>query len=133
MRDLKTIFGQQISLKWNNCLQKNKSVKYLLCAIDVFTKFTWVKPLKDEKGKAVLNVFIETVNESNRKPNKLRVDQGRKFYNKLMQELLDDNDILMYFTHNEGKSVIAEMFMKVLKVKTYKKLQLMTANFTFLI
>ena len=133
MRDLKTIFGQQISLKWNNCLQKNKSVKYLLCAIDVFTKSTWVKPLKDEKGKAVLNVFIEIVNESNRKPNKLRVDQGRKFYNKLMQELLDDNDILMYFTHNEGKSVIAEMFMKVLKVKTYKKLQLMTANFTFLI
>ena len=133
MRDLKTIFGQQISLKWNNCLQKNKSVKYLLCAIDVFTKSTWVKPLKDEKGKAVFNVFIEVVNESNRKPNKLRVDQGRKFYNKLMQELLDDNDILMYFTHNEGKSVIAEMFMKVLKVKTYKKLQLMTANFTFLI
>ena len=106
---------------------------FIIILFIIFTKFTWVKPLKDEKSKAVLNVFIEIVNESNRKPNKLRVDQGRKFYNKLMQELLDDNDILMYFTHNEGKSVIAEMFMKVLKVKIYKKLQLMTANFTFLI
>ena len=38
---------------------KNKSVKYLLCVIDVFTKYAWVKPLKDKKGKTVLNAFIE--------------------------------------------------------------------------
>ena len=56
---------------------KNKNVKYLLCVIDVFTKYAWVKPLKDKKGKTVLNAFIEIVNESNRKPNKLWVDQGR--------------------------------------------------------
>ena len=41
---------------------KNKNVRYLLCVIDVFTKYVWVKPLKDEKGKAVLKVFIEVVN-----------------------------------------------------------------------
>ena len=104
---------------------KNKNVKYLLCVIDVFTKYAWVKPLKDKKGKTVLNAFIEIVNESNRKPNKLWVDQGREFYNKLMQEWLDNNDILMYSTHNEGKSVIAERFIKTLKSKIYKK---MTAN-----
>ena len=55
---------------------KNKNVKYLLCVIDVFTKYAWVKPLKNKKGKTVLNVFIEIVNESNRKPNKLWVDQN---------------------------------------------------------
>ena len=60
-------------------------------------------------------------NESNRKPNKLWVDQGREFYNKLMQEWLDNSDILMYFKHNERKSVISEMFIKTLKVKIYKK------------
>ena len=38
-----------------------------------------------------------------------------------MQEWLDINDILMYLTHNEGKSVIAERFIKTLKTKTYKK------------
>ena len=64
---------------------------------------------------------MEIVNESNRKPNKLWVDQGREFYNKLMQEWLDNNDILMYSTHNEGKSVIGERFIKTLKSKIYKK------------
>ena len=42
-----------------------------------------------------------------------------------MQEWLDNNDILMYSTHNEGKSVIAERFIKTLKAKIYKR---MTAN-----
>ena len=95
---------------------KNENVKYLLCAKDVFTLYVWVKPLKDKKGKTVLNAFIKIVNESNRKPDKLWVDQGREFYNKPMQEWLDNNDILMYSTHNGGKSVIAERFIKTLKV-----------------
>ena len=55
----------------------------------------WFKPLKDKKGKTVINAFIEIVNESNRKPNKLSVDQAREFCNKLMQKWLDNNDILM--------------------------------------
>ena len=58
---------------------KNENVKYLLCVIGVFTKYAWVKPLKDKKGKTVLNYVIEIVNESNRKLNKLWVDQGRNF------------------------------------------------------
>ena len=37
------------------------------------------KLLKDNKGKTVVNAFIEIVNESNRQPNKLWVDQGREF------------------------------------------------------
>ena len=89
--------------------------------IDVFTKYAWVNPLKDKKGKTVLNAFIETVNGSNRKPNKLWVNQRREFYNKLIQEWLDNNNTLMYSTHNEGKSVIAERFMKTLKIKICKK------------
>ena len=104
---------------------KNKNVKYLLCVIDVFTKYAWVKPFKDKKGKTIPNAFTEIVNKSNHKPNKLWVDQGREFYNKLMQERLKNNDILMYSTHNEGKSVIAERFIRTLNSKIYKK---MTAN-----
>ena len=42
-----------------------------------------------------------------------------------MQECLDNNDILIYSTHNKGKSVIAEKFIKTIKAKIYKK---MTAN-----
>ena len=57
---------------------KNKNIEYLSCITDVFTKYAWVKPLNDKKCKAVVNVFIEIVNESNRKPNKCWVDQGKK-------------------------------------------------------
>ena len=49
---------------------KNKNFKYLLCVLDVFTKYSWVKPLKDETGKTVLNAFIKILNKSNRKQNK---------------------------------------------------------------
>ena len=87
--------------------------------------------MKDKKGKTVLSTFIEIVNESNHKPNKLWVDQGKEFYNN--DNILDNNDILMYSTHNEGKSVIAERFIKTLKAKIYKKWLLMIANLIFLI
>ena len=64
----------------------NKNFKYLLCAIDIFYKYAWVKPLENRKGKTGLNAFIEIVNESNCKPHKLWIVQGREFYNKLTQE-----------------------------------------------
>ena len=65
---------------------KNQNVKYLPCVINTFTRYAWVKTLKDEKGKTVLNAFIERVNESNRKPNKLWIDQGKEFYNRFIQK-----------------------------------------------
>ena len=73
----------------------------IYCVIAVFTKCVWVKLFKDNKGKTVLNAFIEIINESNCKPSKLWVDQRREFYNKLMREWLGNNNILMYWTHIE--------------------------------
>ena len=92
---------------------KNKNAKYLLCVIHVFTNSAWVKPLKDKKGKTVVNAFIEIVKKFNCKPNKLCIDQEREFYNRRMQGWLDNN-VLMYSTHNEGKSIITERFIKTL-------------------
>ena len=77
---------------------KNKNVKYLLWVISVFTKYAWAKLLKVKKGKIVFNAFIEIVNKSNRKPNKLWFDQEREFCNKVIQELLGNNNISMYST-----------------------------------
>ena len=62
---------------------RKKNIKYLLCVIDVFTKYAWVKPLNDKKGKTVLNAFIEMVSEFNCKQNKLRIDQGREIIRNL--------------------------------------------------
>ena len=81
--------------------------------IDVFTKYAWVKPLKDEKFKTVLHSFIKIVNEFKRTPNKLWVDQGGEFYDNFMQKWLVDNDILIYLIHNDGKLVVNERFIRV--------------------
>ena len=93
---------------------KNWGVKYL-CVIDVFTKLAWVKTLADRKAKTLFNGFIGIVNDSKRKANRLWADHGREFHNKLMEKWLDDNDVLMYSTYNEGELMVAERF------KIYKK------------
>ena len=53
-------------------------------SLDIFNKYAEVKTLKDKKGKTVLNAFFAIVNESNRKPNKLWVNQRKEFDKKLM-------------------------------------------------
>ena len=71
--------------------------------------------MKDKKVKTVLHGIIEIVNEFKHKPNKSWVNQGKEFYNSVMQKWLDDNDILMYSAHNEGNSVVAKRFIRILK------------------
>ena len=100
--------------------RKNKGIKYLLCAIDLHSKYTFVIPLKDKKGISIVNAFNKIIKESNRKPNKIWVDQGGELYNNAFEKWLSDNDINMYSTYNEGKSVVAERFIRTLKNKLYK-------------
>ena len=59
----------------------NKRMRILLCAIDIFSKYAWVIPLKDKKGTTINNAFPKILDESNRKPNKILVDKRREFYN----------------------------------------------------
>ena len=60
------------------------------------------------------------LNSSKRKPKKLWVDWNSEFYNSSFKKWLEDNDIRMYSTYNEGKSVVAERFIRTLKNKIYK-------------
>ena len=99
---------------------KNKGIKYLLCAIDLYSKYAFVIPLKDKKGISIVNAFNKIIKQSNRKPNKKWVDQGGEFYNNVFKNWLLDNDIIMYSTYNESKSVVAERFIRTLKKKLYK-------------
>ena len=100
--------------------RKNKGIKYLLCAIDLHNKYAFVIPLKDIKGISIVNAFNKIIKKSNRKPKKTWVDQGGEFYNNVFEKWLSDNDINMYSTYNEGKSVVAERFIRTLKNKLYK-------------
>ena len=75
----------------------------------------WVIPLKDKKRITISNAFQKKLKESNQKPNQIWVDKGSKFYNRSMKLWLEKNDIEMYSIHNEGKSVVAERFVRTLK------------------
>ena len=97
--------------------RKNKGIKYILCAIDLYSKYAFVILLKDKKGISIVNAFDKIIKQSKRKPNKIWVDQGSEFYNHVFKKWLSDNDIIMYSTFNEGKSVIAERFIRTLKNK----------------
>ena len=95
--------------------------KFLLCVIDIYSKYAWVVPLKDKKGVSIINAFKIILKKSNRKPNKILADKGSDFYNRSMKSWLEKNDIEMYSTHNEEKSVVAERFIiRTIKNKIYK-------------
>ena len=102
--------------------KKNKGIKYLLCAIDLYSKYAFVILLKDKKGISVTNGFNKTIKQYGGKPNKIRVDQGSEFYNHVFKRCLSRNNIIMYSAYNEGKSVVAERFIRTLKNKLYKNM-----------
>ena len=111
--------------------KRNKGIKYLLCAIDLFSKYAFVVPVKDKKGISIINAFNKTINQSNRKPNKIWVDQGGEFYNHVFKRWLSSNDIIMYSSFNEGKSVVVERFIRTLKNKLYKNMTATGKNVYF--
>ena len=109
----------------------NKGIRYILCVIDLFSKYAFVVPLKDKEGSSIVNAFQSILNKSKRKPNKIWVDQGSEFYNNNFKKCLKDNDIAMYSTYNEGKSVFTERFIKTLKSKIYKHMTSISKNIYF--
>ena len=100
--------------------KKNKNIKDLLCALDLYSKYAFVVPLIDKKGISIVNAFDKIIKQSKRKPNKISADQESKFYTNNFKKWLSDNNIIMYLTYNEGKSVVAERFIRTLKNKLYK-------------
>ena len=108
----------------------NKGIKYLLCTIDSFSKYAWVVPIKDKKGTSIVNVFKKIILKG-RTPNKIWIDQGSEFYNNTFKDFLQINNIEIYSTFNEGKSVVAEIFIRTLKNKTFKHMTAISKNIYF--
>ena len=106
----------------------DKGYRFLLCVIDIFSKYAWVVPLKNKKGVNIVDAFRTILDDSNRKPNKIWVDKGSEFYNNSFKKWLKDNDNEMYSIHNKGKSVVAERFIRTLKTKIYKYITSVSKN-----
>ena len=90
-----------------------------------------VRSFERQKGVTIANAFQSILNSSKRKPNKIWVDQGSEFYNKFLKKWLKDIVIKMYSTYNEGKSVAAERFIRILKNKIYKHMTDVSKNVYF--
>ena len=106
----------------------NKGLRFFLFVINIYSKYTWVIPLKDKTEVTTTNTFQEILDESNRNPKKIWVDKGSEFYNRSMKSFLQNNDIEIYSSHNERKSVIAERFTRNLKNKIYKCMNPVSKN-----
>ena len=70
----------------------------MLCAIDLFSIYAWVVPIKDKKGTSTVNAFKKIISEK-RKPNEIWVDEGSEFYNKSFKGLLKINKTEIYSTY----------------------------------
>ena len=108
----------------------NKGNKHLLCAVDLFSRYAWVIPIKDKKGTSKVNAFQKIISEG-RKTNKIWVDQGSQFYNNSFKYFLKINIIEMYLTCNEVKSVAAERFIRTLKNKIFKHMTAISEKYLF--
>ena len=93
----------------------------------MFSKYAWVIPLKNKKGTSIVNAFQKLISKE-RKPNITWVDQGSEFYNRSFKDFLKLNNAEMYSTFNEGKSVVAERFVRTLKNKIFKHMTAISKN-----
>ena len=108
--------------------KSNKGFRFLLYVINIYSKYAWVVPLKDKKGVSIVDAFQKTLKKSNRRNCGILVDKGSEFYNSHFKKWFKDNNIEMYSTHNEEKSVIAKRFIRTLKNKIYKYMTSVSKN-----
>ena len=86
----------------------------------MLSKYSWVVPLNDKRGISIVNAF-----------QKIWVDEGGEFHKKFFKRFLKINKIEMYSTCNEGKSVVAERFIRTLKNKIFKHMTAVSKNVDF--
>ena len=96
----------------------------------MFSKYAWVVPLKDKRGISIVNSFQKIISKEC-KPNKIWVDQGGELYNNLFKRFLKIDNIEMYSTYNEEKSVVGEKFIRTLKNKIFRHMTTVSKNVYF--
>lgn len=102
-----------------NLKKYNSAYRYLLTCIDVLSKYAWVVPLKDKKGKNIVEAF-QKILKGGRIPQMLHTDKGSEFVNRVFQTFLKNHDIHFFTTENETKACIVERFNRTLKARMWR-------------
>jgi hypothetical protein len=120
------VIVQGIDYQWEadladlqNLSEYNDGIKYLLVIIDVFSRFLWVRPLKDKKAQTIIDAFKDVLKGS-RHPKAIRTDKGSEFYNRYLKRFLSERGIKIFYTFNETKANFAERYIQTLKKRMYR-------------
>jgi transposase InsO family protein len=97
----------------------NDGVRYLLIVIDLFSRFLWIEPLKTKKAKDVV-IGMKNIFSGDRKPRKLRSDQGLEFNNTDMKRYMSEIGVQHFHTQNEVKANYAERVIRTMKNHIYR-------------
>ena len=78
-----------------NLADDNEGYKFILCVIDVFSKYAWCIPLKNKSSSTVLEAVKKIISESGRTPKRFWTDRGTEFYNKVFATWIKSKDITL--------------------------------------
>ena len=101
---------------------------FLLFVIDILSKCVWFVPVNSKRVVTITNAFQKILDEPNSKPNIIWLNKDSEVYSKLIKSCRYDNEIEIYATFNQGKSVVAERFIKMLKIKILKYMTSISKN-----
>ena len=99
--------------------QYNDGYRYLLVCIHVFSKYTWIVPIKSKTGLSLVEAF-KVILSSGRKPGKIMADQGTEFFNKHFLALLKNEGIQLFNTFNETKASVVERVIRTFKTRMWR-------------
>jgi hypothetical protein len=97
----------------------NDGYRYILTIIDLFSRYAWAEPLKDKTGNEVAAAFRH-VFAHGRKPQRLQTDDGREFDNRVVQHLLNIENIRFFTVKSQFKAAVCERFNRTLKTKMWR-------------
>lgn len=101
--------------------RENDGFKHILVVIDSFTKFCWLRAMKDKRPESTREAFEDIINTDSRCPHRLRTDRGTEFQNKLMSRFYKEKQILFFTTTNQTiKCAIVERLNRTLKSRIFR-------------
>lgn len=104
--------------------KENKNFRYILVAIDIFSKFVYTFPLKNKTSVEVANAMQKILLLSSSIPRNIQSDAGKEFLNSQFKNLMNKYNINHYTTYSKTKSAICERVIRTIKAKIYKRFHL---------
>ena len=103
-----------------NLIEENDGNRYLLTAIDIFTLFAFIEPLKNKTAKTFMEGFESIMKRAKKFPRRILADKGAEIKNKLFQAYCKNNNILLLHSNNFVHAPFVERFNRTLKNLMFK-------------